>query len=151
MSQAIAKILVHVVFSTKDRRPFLRDDAIRQEMHVYLAGILSHRDCLPVIVGGVADHVRLLVSLSRTGAPAETIKEIKRSSTLWLKNRQADFQDFAWQNGYGMFSLGFSPIEQVKKYIAGQEAHHQKTPYREEFLALLRRYQIPYNENYLWD
>ncbi len=151
MSQATAKILAHIVFSTKERRPLLRDLNVRRELHHYLAGILTHRGCVPLIVGGVEDHVHILTSLSRTAAPAETIKEIKRSSTLWLKERDKTYGDFAWQQGYGMFSIGFSQIDSVKNYVLRQEAHHQKTRYQDEFLALLKRYQIQFEERFLWD
>ena len=97
MSQSLAKILLHVVFSTKDRRPLLRDRALREEMHRYLGGILSELDCLPIIVGGVEDHVHLLCTLSRTCAPAEMVKEVKRSSSLWIKTRAPELADFAWK------------------------------------------------------
>jgi len=87
MPQSLAKILVHTVFSTKDRRPFLRDQPLREELHRYLGGILTNRDCQPLIIGGVADHVHILSTLSRTGTAAEMVKEVKRSSSLWLKTK----------------------------------------------------------------
>jgi REP-associated tyrosine transposase len=87
MPQSLAKIIVHTVFSTKDRRPFLRDRALREELHRYLGGILSHLDCQPIIVGGAEDHVHLLATLSRTRQPAEMVKEVKRGSSLWIKER----------------------------------------------------------------
>jgi putative transposase len=151
MPQSLAKIIVHTVFSTKDRRPFLRDRALREELHRYLGGILSHLDCQPIIVGGVEDHVHLLAALSRTRQPAEMVKEIKRGSSLWIKERDQTLRDFCWQSGYGIFSLGFSQIKEVRDYIAGQEAHHRKTSFQEEFRALLRRYDIAFDEKYVWD
>jgi REP element-mobilizing transposase RayT len=96
MPQSSARILVHTVFSTKDRRPLLRDTALQQELHHYLGGILNHLDCQPIIVGGVEDHVHLLASLSRTCAAAEMVKEVKRGSSLWAKERDALRQDFGW-------------------------------------------------------
>ena len=117
MPQSLAKILVHTVFSTKDRRPFLRDKSLREELHRYLGGILTNHDCQPLIIGGVEDHVHLLSTLSRTGTAADMVKEVKRSSSLWLKNKNPDLHEFAWQNGYGMFSIGFSQMETVRKYI----------------------------------
>ena len=98
MPQSLAKILVHTVFSTKERRPFLRDKALREELHRYLGGILSNLGCQPIIAGGVEDHVHLLCALSRTCEPAEMVKEAKRGSSLWLKTRGPDLQAFAWQN-----------------------------------------------------
>ena len=104
MPQLLAKSLVHTVFSTKERHPFLRDTALRQELHHYLGGILKKLDCQPVIVGGVDDHVHLLASLSRTCTAAEMVKEIKRGSSPWVKERDAGMPDYGWQNGCGMFS-----------------------------------------------
>jgi REP-associated tyrosine transposase len=151
MAQSLAKILVHSVFSTKQRRPLLRDLALRSELHRYLGGILKQLGCQPVIVGGVEDHVHLLAALSRTIAPAEMVKELKRGSSLWIKERDPGMRDFAWQNGYGAFSIGFSQIAAVKRYIAGQPEHHRKTSFQEEFRLFLRKYEIEYDERYVWD
>lgn len=151
MPQSLAKILVHAVFSTKDRRPFLREKNLREELHRYMGGILSEHDCQPIIVGGVEDHVHLLCALSRTCQAAEMIKEVKRGSSLWLKTKSADLDDFAWQSGYGVFSIGFSQIEMVRNYIAAQEEHHRKVSFQDEFRELLRRYEIGFDERYVWD
>jgi putative transposase len=149
MAQSLAKILVHTVFSTKDRRPFLRDHAIRDETHAYLGGILANLGCQPLIVGGVEDHVHLLSMLSRTCTAADMVKEVKRGSTLWIKSK--GLEDFAWQNGYGMFSIGSSQIPDVKKYIATQEEHHRCMSFQDEMRTLFKRYEIEYDERYVWD
>lgn len=149
--QSLAKILVHTVFSTKDRRPFLRDKPLRDELHRYLGGILTNLECQPNIVGGVEDHAHLLCALSRTCDAAAMVKEVKRGSSLWLKTKSPDLADFAWQNGYGIFSIGFSQIESVREYIAGQEEHHRKVSFQDEFRELLRRYEIDFDERYVWD
>jgi len=151
MAQSLAKILVHTVFSTKDRRPFLRDKSLWEELHRYLGGILAKQDCQPLIIGGVEDHVHLLSTLSRTCEAAQMVKEVKRGSSLWLKTKSPDLNDFVWQNGYGMFSIGFSQVEAVRKYIAGQEEHHRKISFQDEFRELLRRYEIEFDERYVWD
>jgi REP element-mobilizing transposase RayT len=151
MPQSLAKILVHTVFSTKARRPFLRDQALREELHRYLGGILAHLDCQPIIAGGVEDHVHLLCALSRTCNAADMVKEVKRGSSLWLKTKGPDLRDFAWQNGYGIFSVGFSQVGTVKEYIAGQEEHHRKISFQDEFRQLLKRYEIEFDERYVWD
>jgi len=151
MPQSLAKILVHTVFSTEDRRPFLHDAAFREELHRYLGGILTHLDCQPIIVGGVEDHVHLLCALARTCEAAAMVKEGKRGSSLWVKTRSPDLQDFAWQNGYGIFSIGFSQITSVRSYIAAQEEHHRKVSFQDEFRHLLRRYEIGFDERYVWD
>jgi putative transposase len=151
MPQSLAKILVHVVFSTKDRRPFLRDKAIREELHRYQGGILNRLDCPPIIVGGVEDHVHFLCALSRTSSAADMVKEAKRGSSLWLKTMSPDLADFNWQNGYRIFSIGFSQIESVREYIAGQEKHHRRVSFQDEFRRLLGRYAIQFDERYVWD
>ena len=151
MAQSLAKILVHTVFSTKDRRPFLRDTALREELHRYLDGILVNHDCQPLIIGGVEDHVHILSTLSRTCEASAMVKEVKRSSSLWLKAKSSDLKEFAWQNGYGVFSIGFSQIEDMRDYIAAQEEHHRKVSFRQEFRLLLERYQIEFDERYVWD
>ncbi|HEY4416549.1 MAG TPA: IS200/IS605 family transposase [Verrucomicrobiae bacterium] len=151
MPQSLAKIILHTVFSTKDRRPFLHDKALREELHRYIGGILTNLDCQPLIIGGVEDHVHLLSTLSRTCEPATMIKEVKRGSSLWLKTKEQNLQDFAWQNGYGIFSIGHLQIEEAKKYIAGQEEHHRKVSFQDEFRKFLERYAVEFDERYVWD
>ncbi len=151
MPQSLAKILVHTVFSTKERQPFLRDEVLRHELHRYLGGILSQLDCQPIIVGGVEDHVHTLSALSRTCEAAAMVKELKRGSSLWLKTKDRGLQDFGWQNGYGIFSIGFSQIASVRDYIANQYEHHRKVTFQDEFRLLLKRYEIPFDERYIWD
>jgi putative transposase len=94
MPQSLANIIVHTIFSTKDRKPFLRDQALREELHRYLGGILTNLDCPPITVGGVEDHVHLLSALSRTCEPAQVVKELKRSSSVWLKNKKPQTAKF---------------------------------------------------------
>jgi putative transposase len=151
MSQLIGQLLLHTVFSTKERRPFLRDRAMREELHRYLGGILTSLDCQPIIVGGIEDHVHLLCGLSRTCAAAEMVKELKRGSSLWLKTKSADLQDFAWQKGYGIFSISISQIQSVRDYIARQEEHHLRVSFQDEFRQLLRHHDIEFDERYVWD
>jgi len=151
MPQSLAKILVHTVFSTKDRRPFLRDKFLRDELHPYLGGILMHHDCQPLIVGGVEDHVHILSTLSRTCEVAEMVKEIKRGSSLWLKTKGPDLHNFAWQNGYGIFSIGYSQVAAVRDYIAKQDEHHRKISFPDEYRGFLKRYEIEFDELYVWD
>ena len=149
MPQSLGKILVHTVFSTKDRRPFLRDRQVRDELHHYFGGILANLDCQPIISGGTEDHVHILSALSRTCEAANMVKETKRVSTAWLK--ECGLGDFAWQTGYGIFSIGVSQIETVRRYIARQPEHHRKISFQDEFRKLLRRYEIAFDERYVWD
>jgi len=151
MAQSLAKILVHTVFSTKERRPLLRAAALREELHRYLGGILTHLDSQSVIVGGVEDHVHALHTLSRTASIAEVVKEMKRGSSMWLKTRSPQLADFEWQAGYGAFSIGQSQVDDVCAYIAGQEEHHRKISFQDEVRALLKRYKVEFDERYVWD
>ena len=151
MSQSLAKILVHEVFSTKDRRPFLRDKLLRDELHHYIGGILGILECVPIITGGVEDHVHFLCALSRTCEAAEMIKEVKRGSSLWIKTKSADMREFAWQSGYGIFSIGYSQIDSARNYIAGQEEHHRKVSFQDELRMFLNKYDVKFDERYVWD
>ena len=151
MPQSLSAVYIHLVFSTKDRRPFLREKSLREELHCYLGGILANHECQPLIIGGVDDHVHLLSTLARTCQASEMVKEVKRGSSLWLKTKSPDLHDFAWQNGYGIFSIGFSQIESVRNYIAGQEEHHRKVSFQDEFRLLLKRYEIEFDERYVWN
>jgi len=151
MPQSLAKILIHTVFSTKDRRPFLRDRVLRDELHSYLGGVMNNLDCQSIMVGGVEDHVHILSTLSRTRQPAEVVREVKRGSSLWIKTKDPRLQQFAWQSGYGIFSIGFSQLAAVRRYIAGQEEHHRKHSFQDEFRLLLAKYDIDFDERYVWD
>ena len=151
MPQSLAKILVHTVFSTKERRLLLRDRSLREELHHYIGGILNQLECQPIIVGGVEDHVHFLCTRSRTYTAANMVKEVKRGSSLWLKTKGSNLHDFAWQNGCGIFSIGFLQIDTVRAYIAGQEEHHRKITFQDELRTLLKRYAIEFDERYVWD
>jgi putative transposase len=151
MAQSLAKIVVHTVFSTQGRLPFFHDLGLREEMHRYLGGIMSRLDCQPIIVGGTDDHVHLLGSLSRTCEAAMMVKELKRGSSVWLKTKLPDLHDFAWQNGYGIFSIGYSQIESARSYIREQEEHHRRVSFQDEFRQLLQRYEMQFDERYVWD
>jgi len=151
VAQSLSRNFIHIIFSTKNRQPFLQPVMLREELHRYLGGILAGLECQPIIVGGVEDHVHLLCCLSRTSTQARLVQEAKRSSSLWLKTKDPKLAAFAWQNGYGVFSLGFSQIEAARKYIAGQEKHHKKVSFQDEFRGFLRRYEIEFDERWVWD
>src|SRR5437879_3571433 len=151
MPQSLAAVYIHLVFSTKDRRPLLRDKSTRDTLHSYLGGISKQLDCPPILVGGVEDHIHLLARFGRTITQAEWVKELKRVSNLWLKERGRDYADFEWQGGYADFSVSQSNLEQVKQYIANQEEHHRKIGFQDELRALLRKHEIEWDEKYVWD
>ena len=150
MPQSLSAVYIHLVFSTKERRPFLRDVTVRESLHSYLGGISKQLECAPIITGGMEDHVHLLARFGRTITQAEWVKELKRVSNLWLKE-QHSIRDFEWQGGYADFSVSASNLEQVKEYIANQQQHHRKINFQEELRTLLRRYHVEWDERYIWD
>ena len=151
MSQSLSAVYLHLVFSTKERRAYLRDKTVRDALHAYLGGISNQLECPPVRIGGVEDHVHLLARLGRTITQAEWVKELKRVSNAWLKGKGREFADFQWQGGYACFSVSPSNLEQVNDYIAKQEEHHRKVTFQDELRALLLKHSIEFDERYVWD
>ena len=151
MPQSLSSVYLQLVFSTKERRPFLRDQTIREEMHAFLGGISKKLDCPPILVGGVEDHVHLLARHGRTITQADWVKELKRGSSLWIKERDPKLSDFAWQAGYGVFSVSTSNVDAVTDYIARQEEHHRKSTFQDELRAMLQKHRIEWDERYVWD
>jgi putative transposase len=149
MGQSLSHLLVHSVFSTKDRRPFLRSEEIRNEIYAYMAGTLKNLECHPIKIGGVEDHVHILSSLSKNIAFSELIGRLKGSSSKRLKEKGV--HGFAWQNGYGVFSVSESNVEAVTAYITNQAKHHRKTSFQEEIRELLKRHRVTFDERYVWD
>jgi putative transposase len=149
MPQSLSYLLVHVIFSTKDRMPLL-DDSIRPEVHAYLATVARNNGCECYRVGGVADHVHLAIRLSRTLAASDLIEALKTESSKWLKRRSPALAEFAWQAGYGIFSLGASDLEALIRYIDNQEEHHKTRTFQEEYRAFLKRYGVDFDEKYVW-
>jgi REP element-mobilizing transposase RayT len=150
MPQSLAQIYLHLVFSTKERRPYIRDDAIRIEAHHYLGGTCNNLDCPILRVGGTEDHVHVLCRLGRTITVANLVKELKRESSQWLKTKP-DLEEFSWQNGYGAFSVSPSHVDALRAYIENQEGHHRKETFQDGFRRLLTKYQIEWDERYVWD
>jgi len=151
MPQSLANILVHVVFSTKDRRALLRSANLRDQMHRYLAGVSKNLDCPAVVVGGTEDHVHVLARQARTITLANWVKELKRVSSLWVKAKDPSLGLFQWQSGYGAFSVSQSQSARVERYIDTQEEHHRRFSFQDEFRRLLERCRIEYDERYVWD
>jgi REP element-mobilizing transposase RayT len=150
MSQSLAKLYVHLVFSTKHREPALLLP-LRARMHAYLAAVLKNQDSPAVKVGGTGDHVHILFRLSKNCSLAQIVEEIKTSSSKWVKTQGAALANFHWQSGYGAFSVGPAEVDSVTKYIAQQEAHHRGVSFQEEYRKLLQTHGIDFDERYLWD
>jgi REP element-mobilizing transposase RayT len=150
MPQSLAQVLVHLVFSTKDRKPWLGND-IRDELHAYIGGIVSHLNGTLLKVGSVADHIHLLIVHPRTCAPSELVQNIKTGSSKWMKTKSPSYTDFHWQSGYGIFSISPSHRPALEQYIANQAEHHRRTTFQDEYRLLLEKYGIKFDERYVWD
>jgi REP-associated tyrosine transposase len=150
MPQSLTKLYSHLIFSTKNRQPLL-DEAIRPRVHGYLATTIRDMDCPWVVVGGVADHVHILFDMGKMHAPVEFVERVKRTSSKFVKTLGAEYQNFYWQRGYGMFSV--SPIlrDEAEAYVRNQEEHHRTRSFQEEYRALLERCGIAFDEQYVWD
>ena len=150
MSQSLANILLHIIFSTKNRAPWIPVD-IEPELHPYLASICRAHRCPAHEIGGTEDHIHLVCSLARTTTVSSLLEEIRGSSSKWIKTKGQQYAGFSWQAGYGAFSIGQSQLEAVKTYIAGQREHHRRKTFQDEFRELLAKYQVQYDERYVWD
>ncbi|HVU99752.1 MAG TPA: IS200/IS605 family transposase [Verrucomicrobiae bacterium] len=150
MPQSLSRILIHLVFSTKNRERVLTAE-IQAELHPYLAGVLDNLECAAVQAGGADDHVHLLFGLSRTRTVAEVVETVKTSSSKWIKTKGAAFARFHWQSGYGAFSVSQSDADTVIAYIRNQAEHHRRMTFQEEYRRLLERYRIAFDEKFVWD
>ena len=148
MAQSLAKITIHVVFSTKNRKPIL-SMAIRNNLFAYIAGILNSLDCITLAINGTEDH-HVLIVMTKTISLSDMMKEIKGGSSRWLNSQTQTAEHFAWQAGYGAFSVSESQIAKVVDYIARQEEHHRKTTFQEELILLLKKHKIEFDEQHLW-
>lgn len=151
MPQSLAAVYVHYVFSTKDRLPVLVPE-LRPRLFEFVGGLLRNRECALLSAGGVLDHVHLLVSMSRTWALADLIRDVKANSSGWVKDEFPSLSDFAWQRGYGAFSIAYMQIKGMRIYIENQESHHSGgVSFQDEYRALLRQHHVEFDERYVWD
>jgi len=150
MLQSLARILVHIVFSTKHRQPLIQPE-IENELYSYMASIFRVYESPAIIINGVEDHVHNLCTLSRKIALSDLIEKVKKSSSKWIKTKDAAYKNFYWQNGYGAFSIGESNVEALKTYIAKQKEHHRQKTFQDEFREFFQLYKIEYDEKYVWD
>jgi putative transposase len=150
MPQSLAKLYAHLIFSTKNRQPFL-DDAIRPRVHACLAEIIRNLDSAWVVVGGVSDHVHIHFDMGKMHAPVEFVEQAKRESSKFIKTLGTSYRGFYWQRGYGMFSVGPADRDPAEDYVRNQEDHHRSKSFQEEFRTFLERYDVSYDEQYVWD
>ena len=140
----------HCVFSTKERRPLI-PPPLRERLWPFLGGIARQNKMKALEIGGVEDHVHLLLSLPATLPISKAMQLIKGGSSKWIHETFPEHRQFAWQGKYGAFSVSVSQLDHIIEYIKGQEEHHRRMTFREEFLALLNKHRIEYDERYLWD
>ena len=150
MSHSFADVVLHIVFSTKERFPWIQLD-IEEELYAYISGTCRNLDCPVIKINGVPDHIHVLLHLGRTITISKLISEMKSSSSRWIKTKNEKYSNFTWQKGYGAFSVSRPIINRAIKYIALQKEHHREMTFKEEFLDMLERAGIKYDEKYLWD
>ena len=150
MPQSLSQIYLHIVFSTKHRYPFL-DGSVDNELYAYIGTSIKRIGGIPLSINGVSDHIHILTIFPRTVTVADFLQDIKANSSRWLKTKGEQYQNFAWQNGYGVFSVSDSKKQVVVNYIARQKEHHKKTDFKSEFLQFLEKYGVNYDDKYVWD
>ena len=150
MPQSLAKIFVHLVFSTKHRQSLI-DPEIETELFPYMAKVFRECDSPSLTINGTEDHIHALFLLSRKVPVCDVVEEVKKSTSKWIKTKGSKYSNFYWQNGYGAFSIGQSNIDALKHYIARQKVHHRRKTFKEEYLQLLKKYEMEYDERYVWD
>jgi REP element-mobilizing transposase RayT len=151
MPQSLSQLYIHLVFSTKNRRQFIADK-IARDLYAYMATIF-HDECRSTarLIGGVEDHIHALFNLARTWCVADVVEAVKTSTSKWMKTQDPRLRTFAWQAGYGAFSVSRSNIATVEDYIRNQREHHRRQDFKTEFRGLLTKHEVEYDERYVWD
>ena len=150
MPQSLARVHIHLIFSTKNRERII-SDRVRESLHAYMATVLQNLGCPPVLINSVEDHVHILFELARTVAVSSAVEDVKKASSKWIKTQGGEFAGFAWQAGYGAFAVSESNVPAVREYVANQQEHHRKKSFQEEYRAFLERHRIAFDERYVWD
>jgi REP element-mobilizing transposase RayT len=150
MGQSLAKNYVHIVFSTKHRQELIFPP-VEEELHAYLGGICKKLECHPIKVGRYTNHLHILCMLSKKIALMKLLEEVKSHSSKWIKTKGEAYENFYWQDGYGAFSVNPTEIDVVVSYIANQKEHHGKKTFQDEYRAFLKKYEVEYDERYVWD
>ena len=150
MPQSLSKLYVHLIYSTKDRERVLTE-AVREELCRYTCGILREWDSPAIAVNSVEDHLHILFVLSKNHSVSEIVEQVKKGSSKWIKTEGPEFAQFHWQNGYAAFSVSQSAVPEVVRYIEGQEEHHRVRTFQEELREFFKRYEVKYDERYVWD
>jgi REP element-mobilizing transposase RayT len=149
MAQTLVSLMVHVVFSTKNRQLLITPE-VEPELYAHMGGTANNLGSCCLAAGGTENHVHLLVSQSKTVPLSHLMEELKKGSSKWIKTKASAFRTFGWQDGYGAFTIGESQVEALRLYIARQKERHKKQTFEEEFILLLKKYHVQYDERYLW-
>lgn len=150
MAHTFTHLLTHIIFSTKDRQPLLDAD-LKARLFPYLGGIIRAHDGKTLIINGPTDDVHILASLAAKHSLSDLMRELKADTTAWIHKDVSNQNSFAWQIGYGAFSVSHSNSDEVENYIANQEEHHRRISFQKEFVAFLKKHKIPYDERYIWE
>lgn len=150
MPQSLARLHVHLIFSTKHRERLITD-AVRDSLHAYMATVLQNLGCAPVLINSIEDHVHILFELARTLSVSEAVEDVKKSASKWIKPQGTEFAGFAWQAGYGAFAVSESNVPTARDYIARQREYHRVKSFQEEYRAFLEKHRIAFDERYAWD
>lgn len=150
MAQTLVSLYVHIIFSTKYRANIIGPE-VEPDLFAYMGGIANNNKSKLLAANGTANHVHLLASLTKNLALSEFVGDIKRDSSVWIKTQDSRYSKFHWQDGYGAFSVGYTQLNAVKKYIARQKEHHAQVSFEDEFRYFLKKYNVEYDERYVWD
>lgn len=150
MPQSFFQLYAHMVFSTKNHEPYL-SESIRPKVHAYMAGILKDLGCSGILIGGFVDHVHGLCLLNKVEAPAKIIQVLKQDASKYVKTIDERLHTFSWQRGYGMFSVSPTHLGSVRSYITNQVEHHRVKSFQDEYMEFLKRYDVPFDDRYIWD
>ena len=149
MGQSLVKNYVHIAFSTKYRQHLIHE-SIENQLYSYLGGICNQLECSVIKVGGYSDHIHILCLLSKKIALAKLVEEVKSHSSKWIKTQGKEFANFYWQDGYGAFSVNPAEVERVINYITNQKEHHRKKEFQKEYKEFLEKFEIEFDERYVW-
>ena len=150
MPQSLARLYIHLVFSTKYRQSFLTD-AIRESLHAYISTVIDNLGCQALLINSIEDHIHILFELSRTVAVSQAVEKVKTASSKWMKTQGDEWTGFAWQAGYGAFTVSASNVQVVRNYVENQREHHRLQSFQDEYRAFLDQHGVAYDERYAWD
>jgi REP element-mobilizing transposase RayT len=149
MSQSLSKLFIHIIFHIKNGSIEI-GKTVSKELYAYMGAIIKDNESIPISINGTSDHIHILSVMSKNINLSKLVEEIKRHSSRWIKTKGEQYRRFAWQGGYGAFSVSHSLHDTTKRYIENQEIHHKKITFKDEYLLFLKEYSVNFNEQYLW-